>query len=106
LIFAFAWTELIVLEPAQALYASVPIAFLLLLDVLTNVERTRTAVGAWAGRNLVMFAVPTAAAIAVYAAAGELHGTLNYYEHLAAVSSQAALPGQVNGWVTNPTNLD
>jgi hypothetical protein len=106
LVFALAWVELVLLEPAQAIYASVPIIFLLLVDVFTNVQRARIAVLGWAGRNFVMLAIPTAAAIGVYVATGEFHGTVDYYEHLGTVSSQVALPGYVDGWVTNPTSTD
>lgn len=105
-VFAFAWVELIVLEPAQAIYASVPILFLLGVELLTTVRRTREAIARWLARSLVMLSVPTAAAMAVYAVTGEFHGTLSYYENLGAVTAQAALPGQVNGWVQYPTNLD
>jgi hypothetical protein len=103
--FAFAWAELVLLEPAQAIYASVPVGFLLLMEAVVSVERERRVLGGWLAKNVLTLTGASVVAVAVYALTGELRRTLSYYEELGAITSQAALPGQVDGWITSPTGL-
>lgn len=104
-VFAFSWAAVILLEPAQAIYAAVPIGFLLLTELVSAVPRTALGIGSFAGRSLTTLGVPTAAAVAVFAATGELRGTVRYYENLSAITAQAAFPGRVDHWVTSPSGL-
>jgi len=105
LVFMVGLTAVILLEPAQAIYAAPAIAFLCLAELAFSVELRPRSIATWASTTAITLGVPTAAAAAVYAATGELHRTLRYYEELPAVGAQAALPGRVDSWVTSPSGL-
>lgn len=106
LLFGFALTELVLFEVAQAVYALVPIAFLLLVGIVLDGPRTRRGVAGGLVRAVATVGAPLGAATLVFIATGELGGNADYYEQLSALTATYGFPGQVDGWVMHPTTID
>ena len=103
-VFASGLFLLLLFEFAQALYAIVPIAFLLAFEIVLVVPRRRAAIAAWAKRAAATFVVPFVAAAAVLAALGSLgptpsfipegirSGSLRALHHCSKTSAKEAAP--------------
>jgi hypothetical protein len=93
-------------EPAQALYALVPIAFLMVTELLTEVVRIRGEILPWLAKTIGTIAIPVAGAAVVFWAEGIAAATVSYYEALTLSSSAYAFPSEVDAWVTHPVTLE
>lgn len=105
LLFAVALFGITLFELAQAVYALVPIGFLALVELATQVQRTREGVARWVAVTGLTIALPLLAACAVLASTGELTGTLRYYAELDALLATFSWPAPVAAWVEDPTTL-
>jgi hypothetical protein len=105
-VFASALLELALFEPAQAIYALVPVAFLVLTELVLEVERTRPWVLHWLLRAGATVGLPVLVAVAVYAATGTLRANFDYYREIDALNSSYALPAAITAWIRDPRTLD
>jgi hypothetical protein len=106
IVFGVVFAGVALFEPAQALYALVPIGFLVLIELALEVPRRRPDVLRWLGRAAATVGLPIVAAVAVYAATGTLRGNVDYYREIDAINSSDALPAAIKEWLDNPRTLD
>lgn len=106
LLFALALLSAALFEPAQAIYATVPILVLAGLGFAADELRYRGHRRAWAGRTSATIAAPLVAAALVYVAAGAAHATVTFYKAEAVSSSAYAFPTAIDLWVTGQATLE
>ncbi len=106
LAFAVAALSLTLFEVAQTLYALAPIGFLLLVELATEVRRTRADIGRWAARATATIGMPLGITVVVLLGFGILHGTTVFYEQELVAASAYAFPSTVDQWVTTPKTLE
>jgi hypothetical protein len=106
LVFALALLDAAVFEPAQAIYATVPILILAALGFAADERRFRGHRIAWAVRTTTTIALPLVASALVYIAAGVAGATVTFYETGVVASSAYAFPTQVDSWVASPSTLE
>lgn len=105
-VFALALFNSVIFEPAQALYALVPICFLVAVEFAINVVRDKGARLSWLLKTAGPTVVALTAAFIVYWTQGIASATVAYYKALTLASSAYAFPSLVDDWVTHPTNLE
>jgi hypothetical protein len=104
-LFALALVDTALFEPAQAGYALVPIAFLVLAEFWTEIRSATGRRLAWMGRTATTIVLPLGAALSVLLLTGTATQTASLYDALTFSSSAYAFPSQVDTWVTHPTTL-
>ena len=105
-VFSIALAELLLFEIAQGIYALVPIAFLVLTELVLEARHTRSAIVGWLKRSTITVGLPVAAALAVYALTGTLSANVAYYGELDALQSAYAFPAAVDAWIEDPRSLE
>jgi hypothetical protein len=103
-LFALSFFAVLLFEPAQAIYALVPIAFFAATEILLE-RRSRHGTPIHTLATAGSIAVPFAAAVVVYWATGALRPSLTIYRAFLFATPAYAYPGLVDGWVVHPTNL-
>ncbi len=107
ILFALSLFSCSLFEPAQALYALVPIAFLVVFEFATEVIREGAATASRGrSRPRPRWACRLRRPGAFFAAEGILGPTFSYYKALTLASSAYAFPSQVDSWVTHPATLE
>jgi hypothetical protein len=105
-VFAVALFEVAVFEIAQVVYAVVPIAMLVAAEAAFAYRRNLRSLRQVIARSGLWIVVPLGGAALTLWATGELGGTFDYYSQLSALTASYGLPGQLDAWVTDPTNLE
>lgn len=105
-LFAVAFVDVALFEPAQALYAFAGIVFFAIVELVTEVWRDSVVRRAWSVTTVATVVVPIVVSTAILAVTGTLSQTIALYRALTISSAAYAFPSQVDLWVTSPKTLE